>query len=309
MGDNRRMPTTSDKRSKERDLLRWLEIAAAISSLIGTLGLIALMAQDARAEGPTGFQPGGHTFTNNPFANTAAAPAAPSAPTPPAGGTSNFFDDEDEDETAPRPGNPPAGSPGGGFAAPGGTSAFGAAPGSPNLATGPGGISLGGTPPSGVISHTMVNAISINDETGEGSKAIVTDFNFPDADIMDIAKTLGKLTGKNFIFDKDVKGRISIISNSPITVGDAWKAFLTALDMSGFALIPSGKYLRIARQRDARDKQLKTYTGDFSPDTDALITRMFPLKYIKPTKSRARSAASCPPTRASSPTSRPTRSS
>src|SRR5271154_753399 len=50
--------------------------------------------------------------------------------------------------------------------------------------------------------------------------------------------------------------------------------------MNGFSLIPSGKYIRIARQRDARDKQLKTYTGDYSPDTDALITRVFPLKYI-----------------------------
>src|SRR6185437_1120964 len=74
--------------------------------------------------------------------------------------------------------------------------------------------------------------------------------------------------------------RISLISNSPITVGDAWRAFLTSLDMAGFALIPSGKYLRIARNRDARDKRLKTYTGDYSPDTDALITRIFVLKYI-----------------------------
>src|SRR4029078_1485723 len=118
------------------------------------------------------------------------------------------------------------------------------------------------------------------DETAEGSKEVITDFNFPDADIMDIAKALGKLTGKNFILDKDVKGRITIISNSAITVGEAWKVFLTALDINGFALIPSGKYLRIARQRDARDKQLKTYTGEFSPDTDALINRGLPLKYI-----------------------------
>ena len=76
-----------------------------------------------------------------------------------------------------------------------------------------------------MISQNTVPSININDETGDGSKEVVTDFNFPDADIMDIAKTLGKLTGKNFILDKDVKGRITIISNCPITVGDAWKAF------------------------------------------------------------------------------------
>ena len=150
---------------------------------------------------------------------------------------------------------------------------------SPHAANTPS-ISMGGGTPGGVIMHSEVQPIKIDDESAIGSKEVVTDFNFPDADILDIAKTLGKLTGKNFILDKEVKGRISIISNSPITVGDAWKAFLTALDINQLALIPSGNYIRIARQRDARDKQLKTYTGDFSPDTDALITRVFPLKYL-----------------------------
>ncbi len=142
------------------------------------------------------------------------------------------------------------------------------------------GIVVGGGTTHGVVSDGKVEPVTINTETGEGSNEIVTDFNFPDADILDIAKTLGKLTGKNFILDKDVKGRISIISNSPITVGEAWKVFLTALDMNQLAIIPSGKYLRIARQRDARDKQLPTFSGDSSPNSDALITRIFSLKYI-----------------------------
>ncbi|RYZ65341.1 MAG: hypothetical protein EOP09_14420, partial [Proteobacteria bacterium] len=120
----------------------------------------------------------------------------------------------------------------------------------------------------------------VDDEGGVGSNELITDFNFPDADIIDIAKALGKLTGKSFILDKDVKGKITIISNSPITVKEAWRAFLTALDMTNFALIPSGKFIRIARQRDARDKQLRTYTGSKSPDSDALITRLFRLKYL-----------------------------
>ncbi len=142
------------------------------------------------------------------------------------------------------------------------------------------GISIGGQSPNGLISNSSAPVLKIDDESAEGSKELVTDFNFPDADILDLAKTLGKLTGKNFILDKEVKGKVSIITNSPITVSQAWKLFLTALDVNGFALVPSGAYLRIAKQRDARDKQLKTYTGDSSPDTDALITRVFSLKYI-----------------------------
>lgn len=115
--------------------------------------------------------------------------------------------------------------------------------------------------------------------TGYGPD-VITNFDFPDADIVEIAKTLGRLTCLNFILEKDVKGRISVVSNNSITVGDAWKAFLTSLDVNGFTIIPSGKYLRIARQRDAKDKQIKTYSGDFAPDTDLFITRVLPLKYI-----------------------------
>lgn len=244
--------------------IRWFTLA---STLVAAAALLGLLNGYARAE-DDGFEGGSKTFTN-PFA----------APQGGAKGGSNFFDDEDfEDESPQFPADIQRPAP------QGGTTNLGGGAQRPGNTAQPG-ISMGGTTPGGVVQAPgapKVEAIKIDDETGlgQGGKEIVTDFNFPDADIMDIAKTLGKLTGKNFILDKDVKGRVTIISNSPITVGDAWKAFLTALDMTGFALIPSGNYIRIARQRDARDKQLKTFTGDYSPDSDALITRVFPLKYI-----------------------------
>ena len=255
----------AEKKTKARSELDWLELSALISGLIGIAGLVALISQNVWAEAPRkGFQPGARTFTN-PFANGPQGEEA-------------FFDDDEDEDIDFTPGTSQGGfgspsPPAGGFGTPGADTRRGA----PKA----GAVSAGGGNPSGVIQGANPPApLHIDDETGEGSKEIVTDFNFPDADILDIAKTLGKLTGKNFILDKDVKGRITIISNSPISVGDAWRAFLTALDINGFALIPSGKYIRIARQRDARDKQLRTYVGDHSPDTDSLITRVFQLKYI-----------------------------
>ena len=110
---------------------------------------------------------------------------------------------------------------------------------------------------------------------------IITNFDFPDADIVEIAKTLGRLTQLNFILDKDVKGRISIVSNgSQITVGDAWESVSHRPRRQRLLAHPVGAYIRIARQRDAKDKQIKTYSGDFSPDNDLYITRVLPLKYI-----------------------------
>ncbi len=255
---------------------------AILTALTSALGLLVLTSSRLSwGQEPPG-PPPGFNGGIKPFSN----PFAPGgAPPPGAGDGNDFFDDElpdEEDFDFP----PPPGASGGNYTPPdrnpppprmGGESPRSSANGLDSN-TGPG-ISMGGNQ-NGVISGREVSTLSIDSETGEGSKETVTDFNFPDADILDIAKTLGKLTGKNFILDKDVKGRISIVTNSPVTIGDAWRAFLTALDMNGFAIIPSGKYIRIARQRDARDKQLKTFTGEYAPDTDALITRLFPLKYL-----------------------------
>jgi general secretion pathway protein D len=255
----------------------WFELSTHFACWIGIAGLILLISQGGRAQtapgGRSGFLPGARPF--NPFTN--APPGSRGNP----GRGNNFYDDEDDDdsdgpeENAPMPSRDRAKSP-----APRSYSAGGTQSSGPDPVITDKGVSVGGQSANGVLNRNKTSPLHIDNETAEGSKDIITDFNFPDADILDIARTLGKLTGKNFILDKDVKGKITIISNSPITVGEAWKVFLTALDINGFALIPSGKYLRIARQRDARDKQLKTYTGEFSPDTDALITRVFPLKYI-----------------------------
>lgn len=231
----------------------WVRVLGALSLVIAMSTFLLLMVGNGYAAPPaTGFQAGGKGF-NNPYA-------------PPGAGSQFFDDDESDFETD---------DVGGGFPSPGGepTAVAGSKP------TGARTVDIEGSK-TGIVEGKNNQPLRVDTEGASGSNEVVTEFNFPDADIIDIAKALGKLTGQNYILDKDVKGRITIISNSPVTVKDAWRAFLTALDMNGFALIPSGKFVRIARQRDARDKQLRTYTGKYAPDSDALITRLFSLKFL-----------------------------
>jgi general secretion pathway protein D len=248
--------------------LGWIRWLATISSLIAIGGLLALMIEKSYAlDPPGGFKPGAKAF--NPYSAPAANAGAGSTPSP-------FFEDDEEEDFDMDSGGGYQENP----ASVGNATAGNRGAGGKKVART--GIQVGGGDRGVIESDKSASqaAALVDNEGAKGSNEIITDFNFPDADILDIAKALGKLTGKNFILDKDVKGRITIISNSPVTVRDAWRAFLTALDMNGFALIPSGNFIRIARQRDARDKQLKTYTGAFSPDSDALITRLFALKYL-----------------------------
>ena len=96
-----------------------------------------------------------------------------------------------------------------------------------------------------------------------------------------MAKAIAKLTGKNLIYNPaNIKGKISIVSETQVSVYSAWKAFLTALDMKGYTIIPSGDYFRIEKSQVAKEKQIPIYTGDKTPDTDQYITRIISLKYI-----------------------------
>ncbi len=266
----------------------WSTKMSFVFGLCALLGILLLIFSEVGLAQPNGgFRPGGPAI-GNPINDPNAE--------------EDDFDDFDEDINAPAPFPKAPRTPkmgGGGYNPNVTTSA-------PSAPTGKmGGISVGGSSDNkpaaelkktrkgfelsgpgtekGIKSKNEVPALIVDNESGEGDpadKEQITDFNFPNADIMDIAKTLGRLTGKNFILDKEVKGNVSIISNGPITVSDAWRAFLTSLDMNQLALVPTGKFLRIMRQNDAKGKNVRLYSSTRAPNTDALVTKIFKIKYI-----------------------------
>lgn len=121
--------------------------------------------------------------------------------------------------------------------------------------------------------------VNLNPETAFGPE-VITSFDFPNADIMDLTKHMQKLTGINLILDKDVKGKISIMAPSPITVGDAWKAYLTALNLNGYALVKTGAFYKVIQSRDVRYTPTNIYTGSYTPDTENYVMRIISLKNV-----------------------------
>jgi general secretion pathway protein D len=121
--------------------------------------------------------------------------------------------------------------------------------------------------------------VNLNLETAFGPEIVKT-FDFPDSDIMELTKFMQELTGINLILDKDVKGKVSITAPTPITVGDAWKAYLAALNMAGFTLVQSGAFYKIINARDVRYVPTKIYTGSYTPDTESHIMKIMALKNV-----------------------------
>lgn len=100
--------------------------------------------------------------------------------------------------------------------------------------------------------------------------------NFVDADIDVVAKAVGELTGKTFVLDPRVKGKINIQSAKGVAPGLAYPTFLSALRMAGFAAVEGpGGVVRVVPEVDA--KALPTPLGGGS--AGAVTTKVIPLTH------------------------------
>lgn len=131
--------------------------------------------------------------------------------------------------------------------------------------------------PSG-IPFSQANPEDINDKNYPDK---IENFDYPDVDIRDLVDVMSELTGKNFIVDPSVKSkRITIIARSPITIAQAYKAFLSALAVNGITVVKSGAFLKIINSKDALKDSIEIYSGAYFPTSDQLITKIIKLKYI-----------------------------
>lgn len=104
--------------------------------------------------------------------------------------------------------------------------------------------------------------------------------NGTDVDIKEMVKSISALTGKNFIINDKVRGKITIISEKPMTKEMAYQAFLSALEINGFTTVmtPAG-LINIVPQKDSLSKPLELYR-EASPNTDKFITRIIQMNNI-----------------------------
>lgn len=113
-----------------------------------------------------------------------------------------------------------------------------------------------------------------------GQELVNIDFPEP-TEIKDIIKAVALWTGKNVILDRNVNGKVQIISPRKVTKEEAYQAFLSALNLLGLTTVETGKVIKIMPVRTAVKGNLKTFLGSsWTPMTDEVITQIVPLKYI-----------------------------
>jgi len=106
-------------------------------------------------------------------------------------------------------------------------------------------------------------------------------WNLRNADIRAVIAEVSRVTGKNFLIDPRVQGKISIVSSTPISDKALYQVFLSMLQVSGYAAIPNGSVIKIIPNIDAKTQspdllnQLKT-----PPRGDDMLVQVIPVHYV-----------------------------
>jgi len=115
------------------------------------------------------------------------------------------------------------------------------------------------------------------------SQPVSIDFN--NVDINVLVKFISEMTGKNFIVDQRVKGKVTIISPSKISVDEAYRVFESVLEVHGYTTVEAGKIIKIVPAPDARSKNIETrLREESSVAEDKVVTQLIPLKYANPSE-------------------------
>jgi len=97
--------------------------------------------------------------------------------------------------------------------------------------------------------------------------------NFQDVEIPVLARFVSEVTGRNFIIDDRVRGKVSIISPTRLAPEEVYVVFQSVLQVKGFTTVPSGAVTKIVPIRDARESG--TAGGD------EIVTRILPLAHAE----------------------------
>jgi len=121
----------------------------------------------------------------------------------------------------------------------------------------------GGGPPT---SNNSRNNGRNNARAKNGSVESTIDgdtFNFREAELQEVIEAVGALTGKNFHIDDRVKGRVTLITNSPIPPELAYEVLESILQAQGYAMVPSvdGNIIRVVESKKALSSNIPTGVG------------------------------------------------
>ena len=103
--------------------------------------------------------------------------------------------------------------------------------------------------------------------------------NFVNADIEAVTRAIGVMLNRQIIIDPRVKGTITVYSEQPVSVAEAYRNYLAALRGLGFTVVEAAGFLKVLPEPDA-----KLQAGSVAVETsnvrgDQILTQIFRVQH------------------------------
>jgi len=104
--------------------------------------------------------------------------------------------------------------------------------------------------------------------------------SFQDVKIRTVISTVSKLTGRNFVVDPSVRGKVTVIAAQPIPRDEIYPLFLSLLKVYNLAAVEGDQVTQIIPMDKARASGQPLAVGESDP-ADEFVTRLIRLEFIQ----------------------------
>jgi general secretion pathway protein D len=112
-------------------------------------------------------------------------------------------------------------------------------------------------------------------------KNIRVNIDFQQAQLAEVVKFYSSLLNRNFIIADSLQASksITIISPKPVTIAEAYRAFLMALNMNGLTVVESGSFLKIVASKSSiQEPSNPINPGKTIPNEARMVTAILPVE-------------------------------
>jgi general secretion pathway protein D len=103
--------------------------------------------------------------------------------------------------------------------------------------------------------------------------------NFVSADIEAVTRAIGVMLDRQIIIDPRVKGQITLYSEQPLSVNEAYLSYLAALRGLGFTVVENTGMLKLIPEADAKLQAGSVVVGTTKQRGDQVVTQIFQINF------------------------------
>ncbi len=105
--------------------------------------------------------------------------------------------------------------------------------------------------------------------------------NLKDADIRSVIETVAELTGRSFIVDPRVQGKVTVVTSRQLSTAQVYEVFLSILELNGYAAVDSGQVTKIIPAAGAKTSPTPLVSDPDAAPGDAEVSRVVELDSVR----------------------------